>query len=82
MPQTSIWPLQHPIWVSTIGDSLRSTKLAAVYLYHIMILKREDRAGVVVKSSHWCQEVLGSSSLSAIIAGVRLARENPPPDPT
>jgi hypothetical protein len=42
----------------------------------------DDSPGAVVKSSHWCQEVLGSSGLFAIIAGVRLAPENPPPDPT
>jgi hypothetical protein len=42
----------------------------------------ENRPDAVVKSSHQCQEVLGLSGLSAIIAGVRLARENPPPYPT
>jgi hypothetical protein len=39
----------------------------------------EDRPGTVVKSSHWCQEVLGLSSLSAIIADVRLEKSSPRP---
>jgi hypothetical protein len=34
----------------------------------------------VVKSSYSCQEVLVQAA-SAIIAGVRLAQENPSPDP-
>jgi hypothetical protein len=55
--------------------------VVVVVIVEILYIE-DDSPGAVVKSSHWCQEVLGSSRLFAIIAGVRLAPENPPPDPT
>jgi hypothetical protein len=64
----------------------KQSEEASIFSVHFFKVKSitclEDRPGAVVKSSHWCQEVLGSSGISAIIAGVRLSRENSPPNPT
>jgi hypothetical protein len=73
----SIWNMMQCMRLTFIScDKPGNKTLIFICLYV------EDRPGAVVKSSHWCQEVLGSSSLSAIVARVRLAWENPPGNPT